>query len=197
VRAPTVSKRRVREDTLTHDARRWSFACSSALFVEFESRAVVLGCSVDWLLAEAMQRLLAETRGPLPPPAPPPVSAVSDVAPRAQVHATDDVDDLRATEEWAGVPPPATIVLSVGGQKVRVDREPFVIGRRADEGIDLVIDQAGVSRRHAMLERGESGWLIFDLGSKNGTLVNDNYVAGAPLRAGDLISLGPVFVAVE
>ena len=39
--------------------------------------------------------------------------------------------------------------------------------------------------------------LIFDLGSTNGLLVNGSFVAGAPIRPGDMISLGPVLLVVE
>lgn len=242
-----------------------SFACSDALFDEFESRAVELGCSVDWLMAEAMQRLLAETRSAIRTSVlPPPVDvarSTSDVAPRIErgpeippievppierldIPALDADPDpegmaltnerssssLEAAEEVAfaetalaaiEVPPPEpttpsaldeedpypqpkppeaepdAIVLSYGKQRVRVDRDPFVIGRRPGQGVHFVIENDGVSRRHAMLERGENGWVIFDLGSTNGILVNGSYVAGAPLRPGDILSFGPVMVAVE
>jgi serine/threonine protein kinase len=74
--------------------------------------------------------------------------------------------------------------------------EGLVIGRthglnRAD--IDLgpynAVD-AGVSRRHARLIRGETGWLIEDLGSLNGTYVNEvRLTMGmfAALKSGDTI----------
>ena len=86
---------------------------------------------------------------------------------------------------------------SLGDRRVKVDRDPFVIGRRPEAGVHFVIEQEGVSRRHAMLERGEMGWVIFDLGSTNGLLVNGSFVAGAPIRPGDMISLGPVLLVVE
>ncbi|MBX3191310.1 MAG: FHA domain-containing protein [Labilithrix sp.] len=206
-------------------ARARSFECGDALYAEFEARAVALGCSVDWLLGEAMQRLLAETqaaaRASSFPTAPPPPlvegrALVSDVAPvvSATVPAPAGKDDedptdevMAPTEEWAsrvaleeapadkGLQP--TIALVVGGRRWRVDRDPFVIGRMAAADVNLVIEQEGVSRRHAMLERGESGWVIFDLGSTNGLLVNGAFVAGASLRAGDMVSLGPVLIVVE
>lgn len=184
------------------------------MFADFEARAVDLGCTVDWLLAEAMQRVLAETRSSANIRAttmPPSSSAISALA----LRDPDAAADLAATEEWASSPalpvaPPTTphrleradprdfaIALSIGERRVKVDRDPFVIGRRAEAGVHFVIEQEGVSRRHAMLERGESGWVIFDLGSTNGLLVNGTFVAGAPVRAGDIISLGPVLLVVE
>ncbi len=52
-------------------SRTQSFTCSSELLRAFESRAYELGCTFDWLLEEAMQRLLAEAREARtqPPPA--------------------------------------------------------------------------------------------------------------------------------
>ena len=46
----------------------------------------------------------------------------------------------------------------------------FTIGRRSD--CDLRIADLSVSRLHAQLDRGEDGWLLSDLGSRNGTRVN-------------------------
>ncbi|MBS2011991.1 MAG: FHA domain-containing protein [Deltaproteobacteria bacterium] len=198
------------------------------MFAEFEARAVDLGCTVDWLLAEAMQRVLAETRSSANLRAasvrattlPPSSSAISALAARDP----DAAADLAATEEWTSNPAPESdnslgaaaladaarparepgadprdmaIALSLGDRRMKVDRDPFVIGRRAEAGVHFVIEQEGVSRRHAMLERGESGWVIFDLGSTNGLLVNGNFVAGAPIRPGDMISLGSVLLVVE
>lgn len=210
MRGVSLSKRR--REALSNDSSRVrSFTCSDALFADFEARAVELGCTVDWLLAEAMQRVLAETRSSANIRAttlPPSSSAISALAARDP----DAAEDLAATEEWTshtGAPEPApttrdfeepedhVIVLSLGDRRVKVDRDPFVIGRRAEAGVHFVIEQEGVSRRHAMLERGEMGWVIFDLGSTNGLLVNGSFVAGAPIRPGDMISLGPVLLVVE
>ena len=209
-----VSLSRRRASSPVDSSRVRPFACSDALFAEFEARAIDLGCTVDWLLAEAMQRVLAETRSSANLRAttmPPSSSAISALAARDPEAAAD----LAATEEWASersLPAPApptpdslerhdprdlSIALSIGDRRVKVDRDPFVIGRRAEAGVHFVIEQEGVSRRHAMLERGESGWVIFDLGSTNGLLVNGTFVAGAPVRAGDIISLGPVLLVVE
>ena len=59
---------------------------------------------------------------------------------------------------------------------------------------DLRLDLPTVSRQHAALVREEGGqWRIHDLGSKAGTLVNDEPVEGsAPLKVGDALSVGGV-----
>lgn len=56
---------------------------------------------------------------------------------------------------------------------------------------DIVINDAAVSRLHAVLEHYPSGWCIRDLGSRNGTYVNgERIIAHHVLKAGDEIRLG-------
>src|SRR5262245_30034954 len=67
----------------------------------------------------------------------------------------------------------------------------YSIGRGEDN--DLVINQAGVSRRHAVIGVYSDGAQISDCGSQNGTFVNHRPVVGsAPINNGDTISLGSV-----
>ena len=44
------------------------------------------------------------------------------------------------------------------------------IGRSHD--VDLVVLAVSVSREHAVVARGDAGWSVRDLGSRNGTLVD-------------------------
>jgi diguanylate cyclase (GGDEF)-like protein len=68
------------------------------------------------------------------------------------------------------------------------DRE-HVVGRLDD--LDVPIDADSVSRRHARLYRREDGWCAEDLGSTNGTFVNDRRLdAPTALRDGDQIRFG-------
>lgn len=65
------------------------------------------------------------------------------------------------------------------------------IGRAGDNLI--VVADATVSGRHAAVALRGDSWWIEDLGSTNGTLVNDRLLRGAaPLRAGDEIQVGPL-----
>ena len=70
-----------------------------------------------------------------------------------------------------------------------------MIGREPESG--LVLEDPRVSKRHARLLWGGSGWCLEDLGSKNGTLVNGVEAAGAPLADGDWISFGGVMARFE
>jgi predicted component of type VI protein secretion system len=63
-----------------------------------------------------------------------------------------------------------------------------VIGR---EGTDIVLADPEVSRRHAAIRGQDAGAAIEDLGSTNGTFVNDERIEGVcALRDGDVVRLG-------
>jgi pSer/pThr/pTyr-binding forkhead associated (FHA) protein len=64
------------------------------------------------------------------------------------------------------------------------------IGRSPAAG--LTLDDATVSRRHAVLLRDDTGTRVLDDRSLNGTWVNDERVTEALLRDGDVIALGRV-----
>jgi pSer/pThr/pTyr-binding forkhead associated (FHA) protein len=55
---------------------------------------------------------------------------------------------------------------------------------------DFVVRDPSVSRRHALLIRGQDGWTLYDLGSTNGTRINGWRVERATLRPGDELELG-------
>ena len=77
------------------------------------------------------------------------------------------------------------------GQRFRFDGESVSIGRAPDN--DVVLNDAGVSRTHARIERKASGWVLTDRASANGIALNGAaVVTAAPLREGDRIAVGPV-----
>ena len=56
-------------------------------------------------------------------------------------------------------------------------------------------EDAGLSRQHFVLERDGEDWTVTDLGSKNGTLVNNIPLrAKLRLKAGDRISAGHLVI---
>ena len=65
---------------------------------------------------------------------------------------------------------------------------PVVIGRQA--GATLKIGNASVSRRHAVIEKEGDRFVIADLGSRNGTFVNDMPVRRRELQHGDRVRIG-------
>src|SRR5262245_29276991 len=75
------------------------------------------------------------------------------------------------------------------GRDYRVGTE-CVIGRAAD--VDFSIDDGGISRRHCRVRSEGAGYVIEDLGSRNGTMVNGAVVQSAPLSDGAIIRIGTV-----
>jgi len=63
-----------------------------------------------------------------------------------------------------------------------------VIGRGKEAEIEIVTGD--ISRRHALIERRGRDHVLVDLGSRNGTAVNDVRVQEHVLRTGDRIQLG-------
>ncbi|HEB90241.1 MAG TPA: FHA domain-containing protein [Deltaproteobacteria bacterium] len=72
---------------------------------------------------------------------------------------------------------------------------PIVIGRAPD--CDLLLQNESISRQHARISRDEEGWVLRDLGSKNGSRVNTFHVAEQVLRNGDRLDLGTIRMYVE
>lgn len=78
---------------------------------------------------------------------------------------------------------PAPLVLPAGPQL------RFTIGR--EPACDLTLADETVSRLHASLIRHEGNWLLDDLGSTNGTLLNGwRVTAPTPVAPGDRVSFG-------
>lgn len=74
------------------------------------------------------------------------------------------------------------------GMHFRITDEPITIGR--DPSNSVVLSDLLVSRRHARISAEAQGFVIEDLGSVNGTFVNDQSVARQVLQVGDTITLG-------
>lgn len=75
------------------------------------------------------------------------------------------------------------------GQTYTATAPATVIGRERSQA-GVVLRDPNVSRRHAELSFDGRDWHITDLGSTNGTLVNDVDIRECVLRNGDLITLG-------
>ncbi|HSZ70851.1 MAG TPA: DUF3662 and FHA domain-containing protein [Solirubrobacteraceae bacterium] len=92
-------------------------------------------------------------------------------------------------------PPPRALLL-VDGRRLLLAPRGAVIGRSRD--CDVVLEDAGVSRRHAQLLPTGEGWTIEDLGSTNGVRLNGEELrdAGA-LQRGDRIELGSTKIVFE
>ena len=77
-----------------------------------------------------------------------------------------------------------------GGRSFAIRERISIIGRAPLN--EIVLDEPGVSRRHASIRRDYRGWWIADLGSRNGTFVNGKRLSDEPiqLRESDHIEFG-------
>lgn len=73
-------------------------------------------------------------------------------------------------------------------KRISVTDYPFIIGRGAESNI--VLNDPGVSRKHAILEEREGKVFIRDLGSLNGIFVNEHFTRDFALQDGDRITVG-------
>ena len=84
---------------------------------------------------------------------------------------------------------PASHWLLLNGRHMPLTAGTNLIGR--DPDAEVWLDSANVSRRHARIVIDEQGVRLEDLGSKNGTLVGEQALAGpTPLSDGDRFTIG-------
>ncbi len=127
---------------------------------------------------------------------PDPAVALHAVAVRAaHVEATKQTTQMMLVAEDEPQPeatlPKAFLV--VGGTRyIPLDRTVINIGRRRDNTV--VLDDRRVSRQHCQLRFRFGEFVLYDLGSRGGTLVNDQRVTECVLRSGDVISLAGMLV---
>ena len=74
------------------------------------------------------------------------------------------------------------------GKKFNLDRPSLIIGRSSKA--DIQIDQEAVSRNHCKIINTGKTIMLRDLGSTNGTYINDELVDEYVLRDGDFIKIG-------
>src|SRR5438552_7211656 len=106
---------------------------------------------------------------------------------------TGEMERVRAEEAAAG---PAqggrgTLRLLEDGtavQSFELDKDIATIGRLKES--DIVLSDPGASRRPAEIRRTPDGYVLVDLGSTNGTMVNERSVSEQPLSEGDRITIG-------
>ncbi|HYI02697.1 GGDEF domain-containing protein [Hyalangium sp.] len=75
------------------------------------------------------------------------------------------------------------------GKKYVLEDIEYTIGR--DEACNIQVELDNVSRRHARISTKQTRMFVEDLGSTNGTYLNDQEVLSPqPLRSGDLVKVG-------
>lgn len=82
------------------------------------------------------------------------------------------------------------------GTQIPLKKDKFIIGRASE--CTLRAGSSAISRRHCAIVRKDDAWLVRDLGSRNGTFLNDSVVeTPTPLKVGDEIRVGPLHFRVE
>lgn len=95
------------------------------------------------------------------------------------------------TALFATAPPaPAIATVTVTGieHDVALRGERILVGRL--KGCGICLSDVNASREHAAFVREGAGWVIEDLHSTNGTLLNGASVRRARLRDGDVVTIG-------
>ncbi len=143
---------------------------------------------------------------PRPSPAPPGPhqrpSAAAAAAPAARPGTSDQADDEGRTRTFPTTSPPRRgrqhsargpqAWLDIDGRRVGLGTAVTSLGR--DETAMVIVDDPGVSRRHAEIRITHDGphlqVLIRDVGSTNGTYLNGEQIGTEELHDGDRITLG-------
>ena len=82
------------------------------------------------------------------------------------------------------------------GLEIPLKKEKFLIGRAKE--CALRAGSEAISRRHCAISRHENGYTVKDLGSRNGTHVNDKRITEeVPLVAGNELRVGPLKFRVD
>lgn len=110
------------------------------------------------------------------------------------VDSSDALEQL--TEEERQVisqlnPDSAMLIIHRGpnrGERFLLNSPETSIGRSGEN--DVLLDDVTVSRKHANIRRAGERFELVDLGSLNGTYVNNNSIARATLNSGDEIQFG-------
>ena len=92
----------------------------------------------------------------------------------------------------------ANLVLITNGEPDKVFPLPgdvTIIGRRRNCNLRIPLDS--VSRRHCQLTIEGDQLKIQDLGSRNGTFLNGKQIKENPVKAGDLIKIGPIIFGLQ
>lgn len=109
---------------------------------------------------------------------------------QAELSQTDEYATRSEEPEVSGQFPQDAYLIVDGTSLYRIERKIVNIGRRSDN--HLVINDPRVSRMHAQIRFIDNRFVIFDLNSTGGVLINGKRVQKSVLRPGDVISLSGV-----
>jgi hypothetical protein len=100
-----------------------------------------------------------------------------------------------------GGPEKAMIAVHRGaskGARFLIAQDRSSIGRSPES--EIFLDDVTVSRAHAVIERTATGFSLSDLGSLNGTYINNQSLKSTSLKCGDEIQIGKfhlIFISAQ
>ena len=110
-------------------------------------------------------------------------------AAEAALAATEAEARASANAASESVPPQlVTVAGPTEGKVFELAKDRIALGRLPES--DIMLSDPGASRRHAEIRQQNGEWMIADLGSTNGTMVNELTVGERPLHDGDRITIG-------
>ena len=82
-----------------------------------------------------------------------------------------------------------------GSQEIPLEPRGITLGRGAD--CDVVLDHENVSRHHARICQDPFGrWIVEDMGSRNGVLVEEQRITAQAVQSGQQISIRPFTLSI-
>lgn len=123
------------------------------------------------------------------------IRSVVDGSPESALNAllssANELDLVALNAILDGPADRAMVVIHRGpakGARFLIDQNEVAIGRSTDSPVFL--DDVTVSRKHAVIEAREGVFTLRDLGSLNGTYLNNQTVSESQLATGDEIQIG-------
>src|SRR5206468_10217636 len=135
---------------------------------------------------EAVPGPAAEDRSP-GPSAPAPTGAARPSPDATAVFVVPGAEGPRATIR--------EIRPDRSSRSIELDGRPLTIGRSPDNG--LVVRDGRASRHHARIDVRRGSLVLTDLGSTNGSFVNDRRVDSVALGQGDRLRIGTTILIIE
>jgi hypothetical protein len=146
----------------------------------------------------------AEQRSPSAEPAGPNVVDREPGSPAATRAAPDAQNQPPAADQTAvfvvpGIDGPRATIREIrpdhSSRTIAFDGRPLTIGRAADNGV--VLRDGRASRHHARIDGRRGSLVLSDLGSTNGSFVNDRRIDSIALGEGDRIRVGTTTLLIE
>jgi serine/threonine-protein kinase len=168
---------------------------------EKQSQLALLAQAPPAVIQQAVARVVAEVAAAHPPAARRALSDYLTQLPGMIRQTLRRTDELEAATILPGQPMRVTLTVTAGPHKGQtftfVGHDTFLVGRSQRAHFRLAAKDRFFSRIHFMVEVNPPNCRLIDMGSRNGTQVNDNKVETADLKDGDQIKAGHTILRVR